>query len=81
MGKEEAKEIRLSPHDFRHFRATQLLRGDVPLEVIQELLAHADISTTRNVYAPVLGEKRIREYLEEAAHNDPIIAKLSQQNL
>jgi site-specific recombinase XerD len=44
----------LSAHDFRHYRATQLLRDGMSLAQIQELLGHSDIATTRNIYAPVL---------------------------
>ena len=54
----------LSAHDFRHFRATQLLREGMPLEVVQEFLGHADISTTRSIYAPVLGIQIVTEWLE-----------------
>lgn len=46
---------RLSAHDFRHYRAVDLLRRGLPLEKLQELLGHDDISTTRNIYAPVIG--------------------------
>ncbi len=63
----------LSPHDFRHFRATQLLRDGVPLEVVQEYLGHADISTTRGIYAPVLGIQAVREWLDNAAVEDEFV--------
>ena len=66
----------LSAHDFRHYRATQLLRAGMPLEVVQEFLGHADITTTRNIYAPVLGVQVVTEWLDnldvtpkEALHN------------
>lgn len=54
----------LSAHDFRHFRATQLLREGMPLEVVQEYLGHKDISTTRGIYAPVLGAHVVSEWLD-----------------
>ena len=54
----------LSAHDFRHYRATQLLREGMPLEVVQEFLGHSDISTTRSVYAPVLGVHVVSEWLD-----------------
>lgn len=54
----------LSAHDFRHYRATQLLREGMPIEVVQEFLGHADISTTRNIYAPVLGVQVVSEWLD-----------------
>lgn len=54
----------LSAHDFRHFRATQLLREGMPIEVVQEYLGHADISTTRSIYAPVLGVNVVGEWLD-----------------
>jgi site-specific recombinase XerD len=54
----------LSAHDFRHFRATQLLRAGMPLEVVQEFLGHVDISTTRGIYAPVLGIQVVSEWLD-----------------
>lgn len=62
----EALELHdsISAHDFRHFRATQLLREGMPLEVVQEFLGHADVSTTRNIYAPVLGVQVVNEWLD-----------------
>lgn len=66
--KKAVKALRLEPtlsaHDFRHYRATQLLRDGMPLEVVQELLGHADVSTTRSIYAPVLGVQVVREWLD-----------------
>ncbi|NPV08963.1 MAG: tyrosine-type recombinase/integrase [Anaerolineae bacterium] len=46
-----AYNLEVSPHDFRHFRARQMLDEGAPLEAIQEILGHSDISTTRKVYA------------------------------
>lgn len=67
----------LSAHDFRHFRATQLLREGMPLEVVQEFLGHTDISTTRNIYAPVLGVQVVSEWLDnvDIAPTDAAIEK------
>jgi site-specific recombinase XerD len=66
--KRAVKALRLhdsiSAHDFRHYRATQLLREGMPLEVVQEFLGHSDISTTRSVYAPVLGIHVVSEWLD-----------------
>jgi site-specific recombinase XerD len=56
-------EPSLSAHDFRHYRATQLLRAGMPLEAVQELLGHVDINTTRNVYAPLLGVAVMTKWL------------------
>ena len=41
----------VSPHDFRHYRATQLLNDGARLEDVQAILGHAHIGTTRDVYA------------------------------
>ena len=32
----------LTPHDFRHFRATELLQEGVPVKVVQEYLGFWD---------------------------------------
>jgi integrase len=45
-------EIRF--HDLRHTCATLLLRQGVNPKFVQELLGHADISLTLNVYSHVL---------------------------
>ena len=41
----------IHPHDFRHARASQMLSEGARLEEVQEILGHADISTTRKIYA------------------------------
>ncbi len=53
-----------SPHAFRHFRAQQLLHEGMDLDVLQTYLGHADISTTRRIYAPYTATEKVRDQLE-----------------
>jgi integrase/recombinase XerD len=66
--KQYAKEANIStavtPHTLRHSFATHMLRGGAPLRNVQELLGHANISTTQ-VYTQVANE-HVRQVYEKA---------------
>jgi integrase/recombinase XerD len=55
---------RVTPHTLRHSFATQMLRGGMDIRMVQELLGHANISTTQ-VYTQVSPE-HLREVYQKA---------------
>lgn len=60
----------LSAHQLRHGYATLLHEADIDVKDAQDLLGHADISTTQNIYTEISQkrksrtEKKINEYLQ-----------------
>jgi len=67
--KREAVMIpRFSCHVLRHTFASRICENETNIKVIQELMGHADVSTTMNIYAEVNGETK-RQSLENLAKN------------
>lgn len=53
---------RFSCHALRHTFTTRLCESGINIKVIQDVLGHADISTTMNIYADVTKDLKAREF-------------------
>jgi integrase/recombinase XerD len=42
--------IAFTPHLLRHTRATELIRADVPIEIVSKMLTHRSVTTTSDTY-------------------------------
>ena len=50
-----------SCHNLRHTFATRLCESGINLKVIQDVLGHADVSTTMNIYVDVTNDLKKKE--------------------
>ena len=59
---------RFSCHIFRHTFASRFCENETNIKVIQEVMGHADVSTTMNIYAEV-NQSVTRTTIENLAKN------------
>lgn len=66
--KEDSREPMIIPHfsahNLRHTFCTRFCENETNIKVIQEIMGHADIETTMNIYAEATKEKKISTFAQ-----------------
>lgn len=62
QGREPELLPHFSAHNLRHTFCTRFCENETNLKVIQEIMGHADISTTMNIYNEATKEKKIESF-------------------
>lgn len=57
-GREPVLIRHFSAHNLRHTFCTRFCENETNIKVIQEIMGHADIETTMNIYAEATKEKK-----------------------
>lgn len=63
---------RITPHQLRHFYATFMLKGGADLKTVSEILRHASVAITADIYWHVLGEDKHRAAMRFAPLAGPV---------
>lgn len=59
-------DLSIDRHTIRHQYATTLFEAGIDVKTAQDLLGHAQISTTMDIYTHLTDEKRLKEYIQLA---------------
>lgn len=66
LAKKENRAAELLPHfsahNLRHTFCTRFCENETNLKIIQEIMGHADISTTMNIYNEATKEKKMESF-------------------
>ena len=64
----KAKNISIDRHSIRHQYATTLYEAGIDAKTAQELLGHAQIATTMDIYTHISDEKRLKDFIRLASY-------------
>ncbi len=62
------KGISIDRHSIRHQYATTLFEAGIDAKTAQDLLGHAQISTTMDIYTHISEQKRLRDFIQLATY-------------
>lgn len=62
LGREPVVIPHFSPHNLRHTFCTRLYNNEPNVKVVQEIMGHADISTTINVYTDIESTTKLKSF-------------------
>lgn len=64
----KAKNIKIDRHSIRHQYATTLYEAGIDAKTAQDLLGHAQISTTMDIYTHISEEKKLKDFMKLATY-------------
>lgn len=66
----EKTGIKVYPHLFRHTYATRLLRANYPVDRVKNLLGHASVQTTLDIYSHIISETDVLKVVKQEEKNN-----------